>query len=142
MIKLDKNYYRNSFLSLIDATDGKSIIVSGKFKYKNDPIWCTFTSIRPYVKGVHTRTFCNHINLRKKDIERFFTVTKTYHNRKFYIIGIPTVYEHYGVLRGCLKLDYSIGIPPIFISDDLTRYECTINEFLYTYKSCDYDVRK
>lgn len=59
-----KNYYRNRLVNY----QNQPVVLSGKFKKVHDK-HITFTTIRPYIKGIKTFTLCDHINLSRTEVE-------------------------------------------------------------------------
>ncbi len=121
MEKYDKNYCRIElieFAKVINNSFEKPIIVSTKYKHNYNDVWATFTTVRPYIPSVKTVTLCSHINIKRLSENKWYQLSEVYHNRKFYIIGNPYTYEHYGVERGALQLaDDICGKPLIFVED-------------------------
>lgn len=124
MERLLKNYYRIK----LKENKNKLIILSGKFKRigKN---YITFSTIRPYIKGFHTKTMCNHLNIDKNDVKKIINLSELKYNRKYYIIGHVEKYNN--VDRYGLKLEMKLNYPPLFICDKITALPSAI------YKMCD-----
>jgi len=119
--KIDKNFIRVQLLDLIDSTDSKPILVTGKFKHTNDAVWYTFTTIRPYLENCKTYTICDHINIKRTDVDNWRRMYATEHNRKFYLVGVPFIYSHYGIERGGFKLSENLGCSPVVMTDDFHK---------------------
>lgn len=113
-----KNYYRCNIIDLINNTGRKTIIVSGKYKHCKNQKWATFTCIRPYVKYKKTYTICDHLNVERQIVEKWYHLSEKYQNRKFYLIGNPEVYNHYGEYRGCLQLEMNLHVKPIIFTEE------------------------
>ena len=122
MVKVSKNYYRDILIDLIGKTNGKPVLFSGKFKYCPNESYITFTCIRPTLLNGKPKTICNHVNFPLEDVARFHSFSEEVHNRKFYFVGYPSSYSYYGELRGCVKLEFNLGIPAIFIVDELKKH--------------------
>lgn len=120
-MKLEKNFYRDLLKQLIKDTEGRAIIVSAKYKHTNNLKWVTFTTVRPFIPDTRTSTLCNHINVERSSINTRLNLGEELHNRKFYIIGYPFIYLHYGVERGGLRLADDLGIPPIVFNQDFYK---------------------
>lgn len=115
MGKNQKRYYRKGVKILILETNGKPVVVTGRYKHSNIKKWATFTCIRPYIPGIKTKTICSHINIERYRLFPWYILDKEYHNRKFYIICNPIIYWHYGHERGTLQPAENIGIKPIIL---------------------------
>ena len=131
-MNVEKNYYRDCLLNLINRTDGKPIMLSGTLQYKpNNFEWITFTDIKPYREGKQTEILCQHLNLKRAEVEKW-AIPKSIHNgMEFYLIGFPAQYRSIGGLRGCIKLYRQGKFPPVFISDDLTKYKDKLKNIVY-----------
>lgn len=81
----------------------KPILVTSKFKHTENETWYTFTTIRPYIVNCRAYTICDHINIKRGDVDQWRRMYRAEHNRKFYIVGFLYTYTHYGVERGGLK---------------------------------------
>ena len=107
-----KNYYR---IKLKEKRQNL-IILSGKFK-RIGKYYVTFTTIRPYIKGSHTKTICNHLNLNINDVKEIVDLSELKYNRKYYMIGYAEKYnsnDRYG-----FKLNMKLNYPPLFICDKI-----------------------
>lgn len=133
MHKLEKNYFRNNLTLLIERSNGKPIIVDAKYKYTENDKWATFTCVRPYVPNVKTCTLCDHINIDRYKLMLWYNLDKDYHNRKFYIIGYPFIYSHYGIERGGIKLAEDFDIKPIIFNEELSLINNFILEKCYQF---------
>jgi len=103
-------------MALIQETENQPIIFTGKYKHTDDPKWITFTTIRRYVPGDKTKTLCNHINIDRDSVSRYLTLTEDKHNRKFYICGRISTYDHFGDIRACVVLADTKGESPLWIT--------------------------
>jgi len=115
-MKVEKNYYRMELMALIQETENQPIVVTGKYKHTDNPKWITFTTIRCYVPKERTKTVCNHINIDRNSVSRYLTLTEDKHNRKFYICGRISTYDHYGDIRACLVLADIRGESPLWMT--------------------------
>lgn len=120
--KVSKNYYRDILIDLIGKTNGKPILFSGKYKHRQNEALVTFTCIRPTIQNGKPKTICDHVNFALEDVAQFYPFSEVVHNRKFYIIGYPSSYSFLGELRGCIKLEHDLSIPPVFIVDELKKH--------------------
>ena len=120
--KLFKNYFRENLKVLIGGTNSKPILFSGKYKHRTDQLYFTFSTIRPILSKGTSVTICDHINFKKEEIGCFFDFSEAVHNRKFYFVGYPDDYLHNGDVRGHIRLEYNLGIPALFFSDDKNKY--------------------
>lgn len=120
--KASKNYYRDILIDLIGKTNDKPMLFSGKYKHRQNEALVTFTCIRPTILSGTPKTICDHVNFAFDDVSQFYAFSEEVHNRKFYIIGYPSSYSYLGELRGCIKLENNLCVPPIFIVDDLKKY--------------------
>ena len=116
--KYKKNYTRINLLELIPVIGESSIIVHGKYKHSSNLEWARFTTIRPYIEMRKTYTICDHLNVKRRILEKWYQLDRCYHNRKFYLIGKPSTYNHYGDIRGCLILNQELGIQPVIFNEE------------------------
>ena len=84
----DKNYFR----IYLKEVANRPVIVSGKFKRLHDN-HLTFTTIRPYIKGIHTKTICNHLNILREECQKYLDVNGMIQNKKFYLVGYFKTYK-------------------------------------------------
>ncbi len=115
-MKVEKNYYRRQILDLENENQRHPIIFTGKYKHTADPRWITFTTIRRYNPREKTQTVCNHINLEREAVARYLSLSEKEHNRKFYIYGRVSTYNHYGNIRGCIILADTCSESPIWMT--------------------------
>ena len=113
MEKYDKNYFRDILLELMEETDGKPNVIKCKYKERYNKKWILFTSLRPYISGIKTKTICDHIHINRIEAEKYFKFTQEHHNRTFYIICYPWFYNYNGIIRGTVKLAKSFQVNPI-----------------------------
>lgn len=132
MTYIEKDYYRDNLLNIINKTNGKPIMVTGLLKYnKNHLKWCTFSEIKPYREGVESAVLCSHLNLKLADVEKWALISPYYHNKTFFIIGYPARYKAIGGMRGCLQLHCLKGMPAVFVEDDFAKYKDRLKPLLY-----------
>ena len=122
MEKVSKNYYRDLLKELVNQTNGKPMLFSGRYKYCENVAYLTFTCVRPVLLTGKSKTICNHVNIPTNKIIDGYHLTEKEHNRKFYFIGYPHTYNYRGEKRGCIKLEYKLGVPALFIVDELKKY--------------------
>lgn len=120
---ISRNFFRDNLLSLIGKTNERPIIVTGIYRHNVQYYkWYSFSDIKPYLgKNVETYNLCNHINvmLTKTDA----VLGKEDDGKKFFIVGFPVSYNHYGVRRGSLKLLKGRKVPEIFCQEELPVFE-------------------
>ena len=90
---IDNKYIKNYVRGELENCQGKPVILIGTFK----KIWdkhVTFTTIRPYIQGIHTLTICDHINIFRRDLERAIDIQSLERNKKYYIIGFCEPYRN------------------------------------------------
>ena len=132
MTYIEKDYYRDNLLGIINKTNGKPIMVTGRLMYNRNHLkWCTFTEIKPYREGVDSDILCNHLNLKLADVEKWTPISRYYHNKLFYIIGYPSRYKSVGGIRGCLQLHCLKGMPAVFSEEDFDKYKDRLKPHLY-----------
>lgn len=110
-----EKYFKNYFRDLLKQYQDRPVLLHGKFKR----IWdkhITFTTIRPYIQGVHTLTICDHINLYRPDVEKVYDITKFEKNRKYYIFGYCTPYRDGNRMGVKVALDFPFR--PIYSADE------------------------
>ena len=129
MEKLLKNYYRTK----LKENMHKLLILHGKFKNISE-YYVTFSTIRPYIKGVHTKTICNHLNININDVKKIIDLSELEYNRKYYMIGYVKKYNN--IDRYGFKLEMKLGYPPLFICDkicdlpdEIYKMSVKLNEF-------------
>lgn len=132
-MKIEKNYFRNNIKELITNTNGKPVIITGKYKHSSTNKWATFTTVRSYIPGVKSYILCNHINILKCDVDKYIKLNEEVNNRKFYIIGYPNIYTHYDIKRGCIFLAKDIGIAPIFLAENIDNINNQILDKCYKF---------
>jgi len=115
-MKIEKNYVRKELIALAQEKENKFFIFTGKYKHTDNPKWITFTTIRHYVPGERTKTVCSHINIKRDSVSRYMILTEDKHNRKFYICGRVSTYDHYGDMRGCIVLAEIEGKRPLWMT--------------------------
>lgn len=97
-----KNYYRNRLVNY----QNQPVVLSGKFKKVYDK-HITFTTIRPYIKGIKTFTLCDHINLSRTEVESVIDIKMLEINRKYYIIAHCVPYRNSERMGVRLATEYS-----------------------------------
>lgn len=120
-MKINKNYLRKELVALKNMTNENIFVFTGRYKHRVDPKWAIFTTIRVYDPNNKTKTICSHININRKSVERCVHLSEEIHNRKFYICGKVSVYEHYGDVRGCITLSSAEGTSPIWLADRVPK---------------------
>ena len=113
---IDKNYYR----VLLSQAGDKPMILKGRFKR----VWnyhVTFTTVRPYIEGIHTKTICSHINILKSEVEKQIEIEKLLKNRIYFIIAYCKEY-HDGSGRVGISLASDIVEKALFIGEEKRLY--------------------
>lgn len=116
-------YLKNHFREQLKQCSGRPVILTAKFKR----IWdkhITFTTVRPYIKGCHTYTICDHINLFRPDVEKVYDITKLEINKEYYIIGFCTPYSDGERMGVKLAIDYEFE--PLYSVDDFSKIPADI----------------
>ena len=109
---IDKNYFR----LLLSKAGDKPMILRGKYKRTWDSR-VTFTTIRPYIEGIHTKTICDHINILRSEVEKQIDTEKLVKNRTYFIIAYCKEYQD-GSGRIGLSLASNTSEQSLFIVDD------------------------
>ncbi len=125
----DKNYYR---VLLKDASEiglDKPITLAGKYQYDDRFDYATFTNVRillspPYSK---TKIICNHLNILKKEISKYYSLSESDNKKKFYFVGYPTEYRTDGDIRYGVKLSEEVTFAPFGVLSDREHYQERIN---------------
>ncbi|MEF2276998.1 hypothetical protein V3W47_01730 [Deinococcus sp. YIM 134068] len=117
MQKLGKNYYWDELLALRLALGETPAVFTGRYKHTLDETWAVFTTIRPYTPGQRNPTVCNHVNIRRPVIGPDRQLSELDHNRKFYFVGRPSTYLHYGEERGCIEVAVDLPGPAFWKAD-------------------------
>ncbi len=120
-MKIEKNYYRTELLELEMETQRKPVVFTGKYKHTENPEWITFTTIRRYNTSKKEKTICDHVNINKYIVSQYLNLTEQEHNRKFYICGRVSTYEHFGDIRGCIILAETGSEDPIWMTAQSKR---------------------
>jgi hypothetical protein len=93
--------------------------------------------VKPYVKKIKTYTLCNHINIEKNIILKWYNIDDDFNKgNPFFLIVYPFIYNHYGLERGGLKIADDIDFQPIYKQRDFTKKKEKDNilEKCYIYK--------
>lgn len=128
----EKNYLRENFRIKSDLP----LALSCKFKH----IWdkhVTFTCVRPYIEGQHTLTICDHINIQKSQLEKYYDINKLVKNRKYYLICYTKEYK-YNSNRMGIQLAENFLCNPIL---DCLQFQNNANLIInscYKFSSTDY----
>ena len=102
-----KNYMRTKLLACTD----RPVILSGIYR-KTWEKHVTFTSVRPYIQGIKTITICDHINLKRTDVEQVIDTSTLVFGKRYYIIGFCEKYRRNDRMGIRLATEYSFN--PIF----------------------------
>lgn len=143
--KLNK-YVRNRLMDLIGKTDDKPIVLFGRYKYYNGSSdWETLINVRPYINEYRTHVICGHLNIKRDEALKYMTLNEEYDRKKFFMIGYPYTYNHYGIERGCLKLarPESIGgYSPVLHPNDFIKNEDEIMKYVFPMNNLGYEGAK
>lgn len=123
----EKNYLRR-YLRL---SGNKPIIISCKYKR----IWdkhVTFSCVRPYIRGQHTSTLCNHINILRSEVEKVYNLSDFVFNRTYYIVCRSKQYE-YDESRMGIELASDIIANPILNGNEFRIIEPSILQECYQF---------
>ena len=119
----DKNFYRVQISDVMENCDNKSAVIYARYKNNNgNKDFCTFITVRPVIPGFYTRTICNHINISRKDVEKYIHLSEENEHQKFMLIVEPCSYMKDGCMRAGFRLATSNGIQPIFATKDYQMY--------------------
>jgi hypothetical protein len=130
-----KNYFRKK----LSDCGNRPVILSGVY-VKTWPRHVTFTAILPYIESVKAITICDHINIRRSDLERVYPIDNLKVGRRYYLIGYCNTY---GQGRMGVKLLLGKGFCPIFEIDEFEKmpkdiislcYRFSIEEYLSAYQ--------
>ena len=118
---VEQEYFRNNFLKIYKKCNKKPIVITGKYYYNENEKWYTFTDIKPYTtinpkdKNNKPFIFCNHINIKKTDIENYINLTSKMNKKRFIIVTNIQKYKQNGIERFGLKLYIENGFTPIMM---------------------------
>lgn len=109
--KLD--YYRKNYIreKLFKCQD-RPVIISAVFK----KVWSehvTFVCVKPFIPHTKVISICNHINLYRNDIEKFFKPEDFIFEKRYYIIGYCRPYRENPERMGVI-LETKADFIPIF----------------------------
>lgn len=102
-----KNYMRTKLLNCTE----RPVILSGIYRKTWDK-HITFTSVRPYIQGIKTITICDHINLKRSDVEQVMDISELVFGKRYYIIGFCEKYPRNDRMGVRLATEYAFT--PIF----------------------------
>lgn len=114
---MDNKYLKNYMRVKLCEPRHEPVILIGTFK-KVWPKHVTFTTIRPYIKGVKTLTICNHINIKRTTLEKYIDLSTLVADKKYYIIGYCRQYSKENERMG-VRLAENLQGPPILEIDDI-----------------------
>lgn len=110
-----KNYMRTKLLACTE----RPVILSAIYRKTWDK-HITFTSVRPYIQGIKTITICDHINLKRTDVERVIDISDLIYGKRYYIIGFCEKYPKNERMGVRLATEYSFV--PIFKIGDYRAF--------------------
>lgn len=133
-----KNLYEKNYKRVeLSKAGNRPMILRGKFKRAWDG-YITFTNIRPYVPGIHTKTICNHINILKDDAKKQIDIASMERNRTYYLIGRCVEYSNESGRYG-FKLAMDIFEHTLFIVDNAKEYLTKdVEDACYTFDKDEY----
>ena len=113
--KEERDYYRVILKDVSEEGLDKPITMAGRYQYDTRYEYATFTNIRillnpPYSK---TRLICNHLNILRNDISRFYSISEKDDKKKFYFVGFPVEYMYNGDIRYGFKLSDVVTFAPV-----------------------------
>lgn len=117
MSQANITYYRNKLKTLKESSSVNAWIFIGRYKHHDNEKWLLLTTIRLYKQGIKNASICNHINLRKSDVERYIHLSESKHNHKVYFVGEVYQYIHSNEIRWGLKLANLNGISSIWFAN-------------------------
>ncbi len=115
-VKSNNDFFRCDIMKVIELFGNNAILFTSKYVHTLNTKWATFKNIRVFDETLGKKTkfqLTDHINIDRHIINEYVTLTPEEHNLKFFILGIPYKYQHYGHERGGIKLCTQIGITPI-----------------------------
>lgn len=128
--KEEKNYFRVLLKDVSETGLIKPITFAGKYQYDNRFDYATFTNVRillspPYSK---TKIICDHLNILKKDISQFYSLSEQDNKKKFYFVGFPVEYKFNGDSRYGIKLSSEVTFSPFGALSDRELYQTKIDQ--------------
>lgn len=116
--KVGKNdsYIRCDILQLLNDFGQIALIVTCKYKHTENFQYATFVNVRVFDPADGKKTkyqLTDHINIPRKLLDHFISLTAEYNHKKFFALCIPKTYDHYGVIRGGMDLLTGAGVIPI-----------------------------
>lgn len=116
MLKFDKNYYRNELKVLKEGLSSTVWIFTGRYKYRDNERWVLLTTIRLYEQSIKNPSICDHVNLRRSDVECYIDLSESKHNSKVYFVGEIYQYVYFNEIRWGVKLVHLNGVLPIWFA--------------------------
>ena len=127
--KEDKNYYRVLLKDVLETKLEKPITLAGKYQHDNRFEYATFKNIRillshPYSK---TRVICDHLNILKKDISRFYSLSEQDDKKRFYFVGYPVEYSTDGIARCGFRISEEVTFEPFGLMSERDGFQRKID---------------
>lgn len=133
---MDDKYLKNYMRVKLCEPRNEPVILIGTFK-KVWPKHVTFTTIRPYIKGIQTITICNHVNIKRTDLEKYIDLNSLVVNKKYYIIGYCRQYSDSNERMG-VRLAMNLKGSPLIAIDSLRNISKDTFEKCYLFGIDDY----
>lgn len=110
---LSKNYFREK----LREACGRLVLLKAKFKRSHEH-YITFTTVRPYVRGIKTTTICNHLNIFHDDINGVVDISTLIPGRSYCIVAYCEEYKNESGRMG-IRIAKDIPHSPIVLIDDV-----------------------
>lgn len=108
------NYLREKLLE----AQGELVLLEGNFAKVYDR-HVTFTSVRPHISRINSVIACDHINLKKDDLQRFVDLPSLKKGHSYFILGYCRPYSGKdGAERIGVNLAMDLGHSPILGMDE------------------------
>jgi len=136
--KVSKNYYRSELSALAEKIGGSPLIYTGRYKYRENSEWVTFTTIRRFTlrndrsSAKKPPTLCDHINIHRSEISKYLDLFDVHHNRKFYLCATICRYAYRGASRACLQLAKTGGESPLWMTETENGNELRAQRVLFS----------
>ena len=141
--KYADEYFRIKLLTIYKKCAGKPILIEGKYKHNENKKWATFINIKPYIQYRKNKfdKFCDHINIDRKIIDKFYLLTDIDNYKRFLIIANIEFYNWYGRERIGIKLFEDNQIIPILKFNKSIKLRKGILEKCYIYEKDDLQIK-
>lgn len=135
-VDIENRWLKNYMRVKLCEPRNEPVILIGTFK----KVWkkhVTFTTIRPYIKGVQAITLCDHINIYRKTLEKYINFNELVKNKKYYIIGYCKQYSNSNKRIGVVLAE-DINKIPIMRIGELKKIEKDTFEKCFTFSIEEY----